>query len=196
MVIFGLLIHVGDAAAGERAMAPFRALATPLGDMLRPMPYEQIYPPEDGSYHPLAVSHNMFLERFDRSTAETALDFLARSDAPMRALQLRILGGAIARVPEDATAYAHRTKPIMVNIAAFHDGSPEDIARRTAWMQDFARAIDQGVPGAYVNFIGDEGEARVHAAYPDATWQRLAEIKRRYDPTNLFHRNQNVPPAR
>ena len=59
----------------------------------------------------------------------------------------------------------------------------------------FADAIDQDDPGVYVNFVGDEGEERVRAAYPGATWDRLADVKRRYDPDNLFRRNQNVPPA-
>jgi FAD/FMN-containing dehydrogenase len=57
----------------------------------------------------------------------------------------------------------------------------------------FAREIQRGPVGAYVNFLGDEGEARVRQAYPAATWERLAEIKGRYDPTNLFRLNQNVP---
>ena len=103
-------------------------------------------------------------------------------------------GGAMARVPNDATAFAHRTSPIMVNIAIFYDG-PDDKPRREAWMTEFAEALDQGDDGAYVNFVGDEGPERVHAAYPGATWDRLAAIKARYDPTNLFHRNQNIPPA-
>jgi hypothetical protein len=57
----------------------------------------------------------------------------------------------------------------------------------------FAQAVQRGPAGAYVNFLGDEGEARVRHAYPAATWERLAEIKGRYDPTNLFRLNQNVP---
>jgi FAD/FMN-containing dehydrogenase len=83
----------------------------------------------------------------------------------------------------------------MLNVAIFHDNTRDDIARRTAWLDETVAAVDQGVPGAYSNFVGDEGQERVHAAYPDGTWQRLAEIKRRYDPTNLFHRNLNIPPA-
>lgn len=82
----------------------------------------------------------------------------------------------------------------MVNIAAFYEGE-EDRVRRQAWVDEFAGAIRQSDRGAYVNFVGDEGEARVHDVYPGETWARLAEVKRRYDPTNLFHLNQNVPPA-
>jgi FAD/FMN-containing dehydrogenase len=59
----------------------------------------------------------------------------------------------------------------------------------------FAAALNQGDPSAYVNFLGDEGEIRVRDAYPAATWERLRAIKQRYDPTNLFRLNQNIPPA-
>jgi FAD/FMN-containing dehydrogenase len=82
----------------------------------------------------------------------------------------------------------------MVNVAAFYNG-PADQAVREAWVSDFAATLRQGDGGSYVNFLGDEGEARVRAAYPGATWDRLVAIKRRYDPTNLFRLNQNIPPA-
>jgi FAD/FMN-containing dehydrogenase len=126
--------------------------------------------------------------------AETIVDRLESSDATMRVTQLRVLGGAIARVPAEATAFAHRNSRIMTNVAAFFDG-PEDKAVREAWVEELAADLHQGDTGAYVNFLGDEGIARVRAAYPDTTWDRLAAIKRRYDPANLFRLNQNIPPA-
>ena len=82
----------------------------------------------------------------------------------------------------------------MVNLAAFYEG-PEDREVRDAWVAQFAAALHQGDDGAYVNFLTDEGEDQVRAAYPGATWDRLSAIKARYDPTNLFHLNQNIPPA-
>jgi FAD/FMN-containing dehydrogenase len=82
----------------------------------------------------------------------------------------------------------------MVNLASLV-GSPADLPDHQPWVDAFAAALRQGDDGAYVNFIGDEGEAGVRQAYPGPTWDRLAEIKRRYDPTNLFRRNQNVAPA-
>jgi FAD/FMN-containing dehydrogenase len=100
----------------------------------------------------------------------------------------------MARVPADATAFAHRSSRIMVNVAAFHDGTPEDRQMRAEWVSDFAALLDQGDTGAYVNFLADEGPDRVRAAYPPMTWDRLVAVKRRYDPTNLFNRNQNIPP--
>jgi FAD/FMN-containing dehydrogenase len=194
LVVFGLIACVGDPAAAERAIAPFRALATPLADLVHPIRYQEIYPPEDPDYHPLAVSRTMFIDHVDRDVATLILDRLGASDAAMRVAQLRVLGGAMARVPIEATAFAHRASKIMVNVASFYEG-PDDKPIRAAWVGEFAGALEQGDRGAYVNFVGDEGVERIHAAYPGATWDRLAAIKTRYDPTNLFHRNQNIPPS-
>ncbi len=194
VVVFALMAYAGDTAAGEAALAPFRALASPLADMLRPMSYPEMYPPEDDSYHPTAVATTLFLDEVDEATATMILERLAATDATMRVAQLRPLGGAMARVPSDATAFAHRDRRILANVAAFYEG-PDDKPAKAAWVASFADALRQGPPAAYVNFVADEGEAAVHAAYPGATWDRLAAIKARVDPTNLFHRNQNVPPA-
>jgi hypothetical protein len=118
---------------------------------------------------------------------------LQASDAPLRVVQLRPLGGAMARVAPDATAFAHRNQRVMGNVAAFYAG-PEDVDAKTAWVDRLTEALRDG-PAAYVNFVGDEGPERVRAAYPGATYERLAAIKRRYDPDNVFRRNQNVEPA-
>ena len=195
VVIMGMLCYAGDPATGERALAPFRDLATPLTDMVRPMPYPEIYPPDDPDYHPTAASRTSFIDHVGRPEAEVMLERLAASDASLRAVQLRALGGAVARVPAEATAYAHRSSRIMLNVAAFYDGD-EDRPRREAWVSGLSDALHQGDEGAYVNFLGDEGEDRVRAAYPGATWDRLSRVKARYDPDNLFKLNQNVPPAR
>jgi FAD/FMN-containing dehydrogenase len=136
----------------------------------------------------------MFVDSIGLDEAATIVELLQASDAIMRVAQLRVLGGAVARVPADATAYAHRAAPIMVNIAAFYDG-PADREVRTAWVDDVTAVLNQGYDGAYVNFLADEGPERVRAAYPGATWDRLAAVKAAYDPENLFRRNHNVPPA-
>src|SRR5215207_6203859 len=193
IVIMALMAYVGPTEAGERAIAPFRALSTPIVDSVKPMRYPEIYPPDEDDYHPTAVGRTMFLDTIDRDVAETIVEYLRASDATMRVAQIRVLGGAMARVPADATAFAHRSSRIMANVAAFYDG-PEDRAAREAWVTDFAAALDQGDAGVYVNFLGEEGEARVRDAYPGSTWERLAEIKGRYDPTNLFRLNHNIPP--
>jgi Berberine and berberine like len=71
---------------------------------------------------------------------------------------------------------------------------PEETPAHQAWVTRFAADLADGTTGVYVGFLGDEGPARVHEAYPGATWDRLVEVKDRYDPTNLFRHNQNIPP--
>ena len=194
LVIFALMAYAGEPEEGERVLAPFRALAEPIADMVKPVPYPEIYLPDEEDYHPVATGRTMFVDAVGPGTAGTILDHLETSTASMGVAQLRVLGGAMARVPVDATAFAHRKSRIMVNVAAVYE-SPEDTATHEAWVTGFAGALRQGDNGAYVNFLADEGEARVRNAYPGATWDRLREIKGRYDPINLFRLNQNIPPA-
>ena len=108
LIIMAFLVYAGEAEAGERALAPFRALATPLADMLKAMPYPEIYPPDESEYHPVAAARTMFVDRIDHSIAQTIVDHLQYYSAAMSVAQLRALGGAMARVPTDATAFAHR----------------------------------------------------------------------------------------
>ena len=188
-----MLFHAGPKDAAQQALAPFRALAEPLADMLRPTTYEEMYPPENGGLPGFATGRTTFVDGIDRAAAAEILGRLAASTAQMPAAQLRVLGGAVARVPADATAFAHRERRIMVNIAAVY-ANADETGRHEAWSTDFAASLGNGDDAAYVNFLGDEGPERVRAAYPGRTWERLSEIKRRYDPDNLFHVNQNVPP--
>jgi len=81
-----------------------------------------------------------------------------------------------------------------MGVAASFFTGPDDKPSREAWTITLAAALQQGNSGAYVNFLGDEGEGRVRAAYPGATWDRLAAVKAHYDPQNLFRMNQNIPP--
>jgi FAD/FMN-containing dehydrogenase len=101
----------------------------------------------------------------------------------------------MARVPVDATAFAHRNSKIMVNVAALYN-DPTQKATHEKWVQNLSAALQQTDTGAYVNFLGNEGDERLHAAYPGKTWERLATIKAQYDPTNLFRLNQNIQPLK
>jgi FAD/FMN-containing dehydrogenase len=196
IVVLAMLGWTGDRAAGERAMEPFRELAPPIADLLKPMPYPEMFAAEEGvgEYRPKATERTFFMDHVDGQAAQAMIDALSASDAPLRAVQLRVLGGAMARVPADATAFAHRKAKIMAIVVSFFEDETDFPARRK-WVADLAAALDQGVPGGYVNFIGDEGDAGVRRAYPPATLARLAAAKARYDPSNVFRLNQNVPPA-
>ncbi|HZJ24624.1 MAG TPA: FAD-binding oxidoreductase, partial [Anaerolineales bacterium] len=108
-VVMSMLVYTGEASDAERVLAPFRALAKPFADMVQPMKYPEIYAGEDGGgYHPVAAGRTMFVDSIDSSVAETILSFLRSSTGSMAVAQLRVLGGAMARVPADATAFAHR----------------------------------------------------------------------------------------
>lgn len=198
LVNFAFVVYAGDTAAGERALAPIRAIAPPITDQLKPIQLPEIYPPAEEEYHPLAAGRTMFVDRVDRGVAKTIIDRTEehmRTAAPqMAGAQLRVLGGAMARVPADATAFAHRSSQIMVNLFSIY-GSPEEAPAHDAWIAKLGAELEQSDKGAYVNFLADEGTARIRAAYPGATWDRLRAIKRRYDPTNLFRLNQNIPPG-
>ena len=194
LAIFALMAYAGDTDDGERAVAPFRALAEPLADMLRPMPYPEIYMPDEEDYHPIAVGQTRFADHVDEAAAATILDRITDSSAMMAVTQIRALGGAMARVPAEATAFAHRESRLMVTVAAVYERA-EEASQHQAWVDDLAGTLRQDDHGAYVNFLGEEGEAGIREAYPDPTWDRLRSIKRRYDPDNLFRRNQNIPPA-
>jgi FAD/FMN-containing dehydrogenase len=193
-VITAMLVYAGDVEAGERALAPFRALAKPVVDMLRPMPYAEMYRPPDANYRPVAVARTILADKVDRELAATMLERIEGSSAPTPVVQLRVLGGAMARVPSDATAFAHRERRILGNVAAMY-GAAEERPIHEAWVADLAGELSGGDPSAYAAFLGDEGEERTRAAYPGATWEKLAAVKAAYDPENVFRLNQNVPPA-
>ncbi len=194
LIVMAMMVYAGEAEAGERVLAPFRALAMPLADMVKPMKYPEIYPPDDPSYHPMAASCTMFVNRIDKPVAELILEKLRESTGSLAVAQLRVLGGAMARIPADATAFAHRRSRILVSLAALYDRVEKKPLHET-WVSEFLAALKQEDAGAYVNFLGEEGEERIRAAYPGKTWDRLREIKRRYDPENFFRLNQNIPPA-
>ena len=197
LVNFAMVVYAGDTAAGERALAPIRAIAPAITDQLRPISLPEIYPPEEGEYHPLAAGKNMFFDRFDRGVAKTIIDRTeehVRTAAPDG-------GRAAARPWRRDGARARRRDRVRTSLEPDHGqplqryGAPEEAPAHEAWIAKVGAELQQGDKGVYVNFLDDEGEERIRAAYPGRTWDRLREVKRRYDPTNLFRLNQNIPPG-
>jgi FAD/FMN-containing dehydrogenase len=193
-ILMAALVWAGAPGEGEAVLARLRSLAKPLADAIRPVRYGNIY--ESGAEPPQAprgAVHSCFVDDLDVASAETVFEHLERSDARMRVAQFRVLGGAVASVPNGATAFAHRQRAILAAAAALFD-HPDDAPRHEAWAADLAGALRQGEPGAYVGFLGDGGASGAREVYPPATWERLRRVKARYDPTNLFRLNLNVPP--
>jgi FAD/FMN-containing dehydrogenase len=193
LVVMTLLCYAGDAEAGERALAPFRALADPITDMVQPMPYAGLFEPADDMEVVEESARSLFMDGVDSRAATAIVEQLQATTAPMAVAQLRVLGGAMARVPAEATAFAHRDRRVMAGVGCVYQDAGERPTHE-AWADGFAAAL-RGGPGVYVNFLSNEGPDRVREAYPDRTWDRLVEVKRRYDPGNLFRLNQNIPPT-
>jgi FAD/FMN-containing dehydrogenase len=193
LVVMTLLCYAGDAEAGERALAPFRALADPITDMVQPMPYAGLFEPADDMEVVEESARSLFMDGVDSRAATAIVEQLQATTAPMAVAQLRVLGGAMARVPAEATAFAHRDRRVMAGVGCVYQDAGERPTHE-AWADGFAAAL-RGGPGVYVNFLSNEGPGRVREAYPGRTWDRLVEVKRRYDPGNLFRLNQNIPPT-
>ena len=193
-VLVGMLAYAGPADRAQAVLAPFRALARPYADLVGPAPYSSMYLPEEADAQPQVTLRSRFTSAFGLTEAADMLARLEACDAPMKLGQFRVLGGALGRVPANATAFAHRASPVMVTYIAMHGGG-DDAARQEAWATAAIDALAGGNDGVYVNFLYGDGIERRRAAYPGATWDRLRAVKRRYDPENLFRLNHNVPPA-
>ena len=191
-----MFVHASDdIAAGQAALAPFRALATPLAEAAFPMPYPAIYDftAEGGKPGP-GVTRSLMLDELDDETIDLIIERVHAPSAPTAITELRVLGGAMARIPADATAFAHRdARVLFALITPFDD--PVEAPIHEAWTQDYFDAIASKSTGVYSNFLATEGEARIREAFPGSTFERLTEVKRAYDPTNLFKLNQNIAPA-
>jgi FAD/FMN-containing dehydrogenase len=193
-VVMALMVYAGDVEAGERAIAPIRSLATPLADMVRAIRYPQMYEGPEPPAPKYTAGTNVLVDALAPGAAEAILEHLETSTAQKATAQLRVLGGAMARVPVDATAFGHRGAKMMMDISVIYRRAEEG-PEHDAWVRSLATASSDGASAAYVNFLGDEGEQGIRRAYPPTTLDRLAEVKRRYDPDNLFRRNHNVLPA-
>jgi len=185
-------VYAGDLEAGQAALAPFRSIAKPIADMVGPMPYPAMYQLSAQAEAPSAeVIRSSFLSGLDLDAAEALVDHHRSPEGRATMTQLRVLGGAMGRVPADATAFAHRGSPVMAAVLAAVPTTREEAESRAQGLLD---RISGNATGVYSNFLGEEGQARVHDAYPRATYERLVAVKRRVDPENVFHANQNIKP--
>jgi FAD/FMN-containing dehydrogenase len=193
-IILANMAFAGPADEADEVLAPFRALTKPFLDTLKRGPYLALYPDEEAPRPGTPEQATLFVNDIDQAAGQTIIDFVNNSDSAIRLVQIRVLGGAVNRVPVDATAYAHRQSPILLYMLNFW-ASPAERAKRQQWLSELSAALHQGNDGVYANFLGDATPDQVRAAYPGDTWKRLRQLKRHYDPSNLFRRNYNIPPA-
>jgi FAD/FMN-containing dehydrogenase len=190
------LIHAGDPGEGTRLIEPLRRFGTPVGEHVGIQPYaawQQAFDPLlTAGARNYWKSHNF--AALEDGLFDTVLAAAGRLPSPQCEIFIAAVGGATARPAPDSAAYAQRDARFVMNVHGRWE-DPEDDKRGIGWARDFFRAAaPYASGGVYVNFLGaDEGE-RVRAAY-GPNYDRLARLKREYDPDNLFRMNQNIEPA-
>ncbi len=195
--VVGVIVsYHGAVEDGEEALRPLRSFGPPAVDLVQPMPYvalQQLLDPPN----PKGMRNYWTADFFAGLPDEAIETFVERATAPVSPLtQLIILpgGGAIARVPEDATAFGNRDAPFNVHYLSMWP-DPVDDERNIAYTRELAGAMKPWTTGRlYLNFIGEEGSARVAAAFGPEKYARLQDIKAAWDPDNVFHHNQNIRP--
>lgn len=195
-VIVLAFCYSGDAAEGEKLIAPVRDFGTPHGEHIGVMPFAAWQQAFDPLLTPGArnywKSHN-FTELAD-GLLDTTVEFAGKVPDPQSEIFIAQLGGAINRVPSDAIAYAHRDANFVMNVHGRWSEAADD-DKCIGWARSF---FDAATPfatgGVYVNFMTAEETARVSNAF-GPNFERLSAIKTKYDPGNLFSQNQNIKPA-
>jgi len=195
LVVFLSFCHSGPIADDERVVELLQSLGDSRLVGIGRKPYPAMFPEPSGAREAFATG-TLFVDDLDDAAIGIIQRRMASPSSPEALVHMRVLGGEYARVANDATAFAHRDRRAMVwLITPFADSA--EAPRHEAWTADFEaelRAAGSG-SGAFSNFLGRDGEAELHAAYPPGTLARLAEVKVRYDPANLFRSNLNIPPA-
>jgi FAD/FMN-containing dehydrogenase len=189
--------HAGQIEHGERAIVPFRNLVTPLLERVARMPYATRQRLQDPSA-PAGLGNYWkfgYLTGLDDELIELIVARAEHTTSPRTQLHLYQLGGPITRVSQHETAYTHRAAPYLFSIVSVWDDPSSDASEHIDWTRSFWNELRPHTAGAYVNFLGEEGDQRVRDAYDTARYERLAAVKADHDPTNLFRLNQNVEPA-
>jgi FAD/FMN-containing dehydrogenase len=194
-VVVVVACYAGAVEYGEQVIAPLKAFAPPLLDLCLPKPFLAHQAMFDPSF-----PHGWWYYMRSSDVAELSdevVDIAAARglaiNSPLTSYPIFHLGGAISRVPANSMAFGDRSSGHTFNFVGATTG-PEGFPAEREWVRDSWRAIEPHQVGAYVNFLSDEGEDRIRSAYGASTYDRLKDLKRKYDPANLFHLNQNIPP--
>ena len=189
--------YTGPHAKADEVLAPIRNFGDPLLVGLAPMPFSVLQTAFDALL-PTGLQWYWKVDFFEEITDEAIAVHRRYGETiptPLSAMHMYPMDGAAARVPEDATAFAYRNGG-WTGVVAGIDPDPANMPAATRWAQQYWQELhDSSAGGGYVNMMmEDDGRERVRAAYR-GNYDRLVQIKRRYDPTNLFHINHNVSPS-
>jgi FAD/FMN-containing dehydrogenase len=191
-----LACHIGPVEAGEKVVQPLKEFGPPVADMIQPMPYVKFQSLLDESFP--RGRYNYWKSNLLRELNGDAIDRLVEGfkgvTSPYSSVLIEQLGGAVSRVRKDETAFNHRTSPYdLVIMPMWTD--PAGSEKHIRWADELWRAMQPfSSGGVYVNYLGNEGEERVKAAY-GTNYERLVTLKNKFDPMNLFRFNQNIRPT-
>jgi hypothetical protein len=195
-VVAMMCCYCGDLAAGEQVLRSLRTFGPPLADEVKPMPYQTLQSLLDEAYPAGLYSYykSHYLMQISDELIDTMVDGFGRVASPMSALGFEQFGGAVRRVGVEDTAFRHRD--VAYDIAILGEwADPATSAVNIQWVREVASMTEPfATGGVYVNFLGEDGEEQVKAAY-GSHFQRLVALKRKYDPSNFFHLNQNIKPT-
>ena len=189
------LCYAGDPAEGEKIIEPLRSFGTPIGEHVGVQPYtawQQAFDPllTTGARN-YWKSHN-FTQLTD-STVDVIVDYASDLPSPQCEIFIATIGSQTARVAPEAMAYSSRDANYVMNVHARWESAGED-EKCIGWARDFfAKSKPFASGGAYVNFLTEDEADRVAFVY-GSTYERLVDLKKKYDPTNLFRMNQNIEP--
>jgi FAD/FMN-containing dehydrogenase len=197
-VLVFAMCYAGDLEEGRKAVAPILSLGKPVGTHVGPMPFKAW----QAAFDPLltAGARNYWKSHdftsLSNETIDVLLDYAGRVPTPQSEVFIAQLGGAVNRVPTEATAYPHRDVEFVVNVHTRWDDASQDQGC-IAWTRAFFdAAAPHATGGVYVNFMPDDEAGRVHTGAYGPNYDRLAALKRKYDPANLFRLNQNINPGK
>jgi FAD/FMN-containing dehydrogenase len=189
-----IAVSAGPLDTGDSLVGEFREVAEPIADLLGPMPYHVIQTLIDPLWQKGINSYFKAtnLSRLDDELIDRLAELHLAAPGPQCEIHVHQMGGAIARVHEDATAFAERSMPFVLNaVTGWHDAAAGSSHRQ--WSRDVVAAAADATTGrAYVNFLGDTDAAR--SSYGSDTYDRLVALKNEYDPSNVFRLNQNIEP--
>lgn len=195
LVVFLSFCHSGPVEDDEPVLDILRSLGESVDVGLERKPYPSMFSPPSGNREAYTTG-TLFVDDLDEAAIRIIERRMASPSSPEALVHMRVLSGAVSRVADDATAFGHRDRRALIWLITPYSDLTE-AERHEAWTSDFeSELVAAGCgSGAYVNFLGSDGEAALHAAYPAATLARLSDVKRRHDPDNRFRSNLNIPPA-
>ncbi len=197
-IVAFIVTYAGPVEEGEKVLRPLREVAQPAVNAIVPKSYVAHQRAFDAALphgrHYYWKSHK--LGPLTDAVIDVVVEHCAQITSPMSTVPIFSFGGAIARVPADAMAFANRDAAHDINIVA--SWLPKEVGecdRHIGWVRRFYDALKPHSRGLYVNFVSDEAGDRIRAAYSDKQWNRLTALKAKYDNSNFFRMNANIPPG-